>query len=452
MNISKKEIDVVNAVFTVKVEKSDYEQDVQKKLKDYRKKANVPGFRRGMVPMNMIKKMYGKSVLAETIDKIIVDSLYNHINENKLNVLGQPLPTEDQKPFDFDNQEDFEYSFDVGLVPEFEVEYSDKDKIDIYSIAISDEMFENHKKSYAQRFGSYQSADVVEEKDMIKGLIEELEDGKVKENGIRVEDAVLTAGYMKDEEEKKKFIGAKKDSVIVFNPKKAYENETEVASMLKLKKEDIEGLTSDFQITIKEVTRYVDSEINQDLFDKAFGKDVVKSEEEFNEKIRENIQENLTLDSEYKFSVDTKDYFLKKYADLQFPETFLKRWLVMTNKEMTEEKVEEDFPKMLEDLRWQLIKDQIAKKEDLKIEHKDLKDYAVKIAKSQYAQYGMVGLGDEIYEDYAEKMLKEQETASNIANRAVEEKVLAKIKETVTLETKNVSMDEFNKMFETEEK
>ncbi len=448
MNISKKAIDANNAVVTVKIEKADYQDDVQKKLKEYRKKAKMPGFRPGMVPLNMVKKMYGKSLLAETVDKLIVDGLYNYINENKLDVLGQPLPTENQKELDFENGEDFEYSFDLGLAPEFEVECTDKDKITDYNIAISDEMVENHIKSYTQRFGSYQSTDVVEEKDMVKGLIEELENGKVKEGGIKAEGAVLTAGYMKDEEEKKKFIGAKKDDVIVFNPKKAYENETEVSSMLKLKKEEVADLTSDFQVTIQEITRYVESEINQDLFDKAFGKDVVKTEEEFTAKVKENIAENLKLDSEYKFSVDAKDYFVKKYDGLTFPDAFLKRWLLMTNKEMTEEKINEDFPKMLEDLVWQLIKDKIARKEDIKIEQEDLKNYAIKIAKSQYAQYGMVGLGDEIYADYAEKILKDKNSIDNIANRAVEEKVLAKIKEIVTVETKDISMDDFNKMFE----
>lgn len=452
MNISRKDIDQNNVVITISIAKEDYAEKVEKALRDYRKKANMPGFRPGMVPLGLIKKMYGKAVKAEEINNVVSEKLVNYIEENDLPILGQPLPSETEQPeYDFDTQEEFDFHFDIGLAPAFEVELNGKDKVNYYEIAVSDEMIDNQVKSYTSRYGKYEQVDTVEEKDMVKGLVVELENGVEKEGGIRAEDAVLTPAYMKDDEQKALFVGKSKGDKVVFNPMKAYENETEISSLLKIKKEEVDGLNSDFQIEISGITRYNDGEVNQELFDKVFGEGVVNSVEDFRVKITESIKDSLKADSEYKFNIDARQMFVDKYKGLEFPEAFLKRWLLSNNEEMTAEKVEEDYPKMIEDLVWHLTKDKIAKTNEIKVELPDVEEYAKKVAKAQFAQYGMVGMGDDIIENYAKDMMKQEETVRNFIDRAAEEKVLAAVRENVKLNKKEISIEDFNKLFEAEQ-
>jgi len=449
MNIVRKDLDQNNAVVTLLIEKADYTEQVDKKLREARKKANIPGFRPGMVPAGLIKKMYGKQMVAEEINKMVSDSLYNYIRENDVNVLGEPLPNvTEQKAIDFDTQEDFEFVFDLGIAPEFDVELTKKDKVKFYTITVSDEMIENQVKSYTGRYGKYIQEDVVEEKDMLKGELLEMADGKVNESGIKAQDATLTAAYMKDDAQKALFVGAKKGDIIIFNPTTAFENETEISSMLKISKEAAKEITSDFQLKIESITRYHESAIDQELFDKVYGEGVVKSEEEFRAKIKENIQENLAADSEYKFGVDAQKMLVEKYNDLAFPEEFLKRWVLSSNENITPETLEEDFPKMIENLKWQLIKNKLEKANNVKVEKEDIDGYARKMAKAQFAQYGMIGMDDEIIANYAKDMMKKEETFRNIMDKVSEEKVLAAIKDSVKLDTKEITIEEFNKMFE----
>lgn len=449
MNIVRKDHDSVNASITISIEKADYSEKVEKTLRDYRKKANIPGFRPGMVPMGLLKKMYGKSILADEINKMLSDELYKYIRENNINILGEPLPNEEeQKDIDFNTQENFEFSFDLGLAPEFEVELNKKDKVKFYHIAASDEMVNNQVKSYTGRYGKYVQEETVEEKDMVKGLIVELEGGQVKEDGIQVSDAVLTPAYMKDEASKNSFVGAKVGDQVTFNPKTAFENEAEIASLLKVKKEDVADLTADFLFTIESNTRYHEAEVNQELFDKVYGDGVVSSEEEFIAKIKATIEDQLQQDSNYKFGMDAREALLKKYNDLVFPDTFLKRWLLLTNKELSADKIEEDYPKMISDLKWQLIKDKIARANNIQVENEDVQAYGRQIARAQFAQYGMTGLDDAILDNYAKDMFKNEEQLRNIIDRVAENKVVDVIKNTVKLDTKEVSIEEFNKMFE----
>ncbi|MDR3652330.1 MAG: trigger factor [Paludibacter sp.] len=449
MNIVKKDLDQNNALVTLRIEKVDYTEKVEKTLRDYRKKANIPGFRPGMVPAGLVKKMYGKAVLAEEINKLVSDNLYNYIRENNLNILGEPLPNEtEQKPIDFDTQEEFEFVFDLGIAPEFEVELTKKDKVKYYNITVSDEMIENQVKSYTGRYGKYIQEEVVEEKDMLKGELLELANGKVNESGIKVQDATLTAAYMKDDAQKALFVGAKKGDIITFNPAKAFENETEISSMLKISKDAAKTIDADFQLKIESITRYHESEINQELFDKVYGEGTVSSEEEFRAKIKENIQENLVADSEYKFGIDAQEMLVSKFNDISFPDTFLKRWVLSSNENLTPETLEKDYPKMIADLKWHLIKDKLAKTSDLKVETSDIEEYAKKLAKAQFAQYGMIGMDDEIIANYAKDMMKKEETLKNMVDKVAEEKVLAIVKEAVKLDNKEVSIEEFNKMFE----
>lgn len=449
MNIVRKDLDQSNAVVTLSIEKVDYAEKVDKTLRDYRKKANIPGFRPGMVPVGLVKKMYGKAVLAEEINKLVSDGLYGYIRENNINILGEPLPNQtEQKQIDFETQEVFEFVFDLGIAPEFEVELTKKDKVAFYNITVSEEMIDNQVKSYTGRYGKYIQEDSVEEKDMLKGELLEMANGKVNEEGLKVQDATMTIAYMKDADQKALFAGAKKGDLITFNPAKAYVEEAEISSLLKISKDEAKTINADFQLKIESITRYHESEIDQELFDKVYGEGVVSSVEEFRAKIKENIQENLTSDSEYKFGVDAQEMLIAKYNSLPFPDAFLKRWVLSSNENLTAEKLDEDYSKMIADLTWHLVKDKLAKANDVKIEKEDVEEFAKKMAKAQFAQYGMIGMDDEIIANYAKDMLKKEDTLKNIVDKVAEEKVFAAVKEAVELETKEVSIDEFNKMFE----
>lgn len=449
MNIVRKDLDQNNAVVTLCIEKVDYAENVDKTLSNYRKKANVPGFRPGMVPTGLVKKMYGKAVMAEEINKLVSDNLMGYIRDNKINILGEPLPSlTEQKVIDFDNQESFEFAFDLGIAPEFEVELTKKDTVAFYNIVVSEEMIDNQVKSYTGRYGKYIQEDTVEEKDMLKGEMLEMADGKVKEDGIKAQDATMTIAYMKDADQKALFAGAKKGDIITFNPAIAYVEESEIASLLKISKEEAKDLTADFQLKIESITRYHESEIDQDLFDKVYGEGVINSVEEFRAKIQENIQENLISDSEYKFGVDAQEMLVAKYNSLSFPDAFLKRWVLSSNENLTAEKLEEDYSKMITDLTWHLVKDKLSKSLNVKVEKEDVDNFAKKMAKAQFAQYGMIGMDDEIIANYAKDMLKKDDTLKNIVNKVAEVKIFEAVKEAVKLDTKEVSIEEFNKMFE----
>ncbi len=449
MNIVRKDLDQNNAVVTLSIEKVDYTEKVDKTLRDYRKKAIIPGFRPGMVPTGLIKKMYGKAVLVEEINKLVSDNLYKYIGENNIKIFGEPLSNEtEQQTIDFDKQEDFEFVFDLGIAPEFEVELTNKDKVTYYSIAISDEMIDNQVKSYTRRYGKYIQEDTVEEKDMLKGELLEMAFGKINEAGLKVQDATLTIAYMKDSDQKALFADAKKGDFIVFNPAKAYVDEAEISSLLKISKDAAKTVDADFQFKIESITRYQESEINQDLFDKVYSEGIVKSEEEFRAKISENIQEGLVSDCDFKFGLDAQEMLVAKYKDITFPDDFLKRWTLYSNKNLTPEKLEEDYSKMIDDLKWHLVKDKLTKANDLKVDAQDVNEYAKKMAKAQFAQYGMIGMDDEVIANYAKDMLKKEETLKNIVDKVTEEKVFAIVKNAVKLENKVVSIEEFNKMFE----
>ncbi|WP_304247814.1 trigger factor [Parabacteroides gordonii] len=450
MNVSLKNIDAVSGIVKLEIVKADYAEQVEKSLRNFRQKANVPGFRKGMVPMGMVKKMYGKHVLVEEVNKLVSENLFSYIRENKLNILGEPMPNEsEQKPINFDTQEDFEFCFDVALAPEINITLSKSDKLPYYEVAIDDEMLNQQIDAYTANFGTYDKAEEVEEKDMVKGTVAELENGSPKEGGIVVEDAVLMPAYMKDEAEKAKFVGAKVNSVVVFNPNKAYEGaEVEISSFLKVDKEAVAGITGDFSFEITEITRHQKADMNQKLFDKVFGEGVVTSEEAFKNKIKEALTDQFTPQSDYKFLLDAREVLVQKAGEMKFADDMLKRWLVATNENTTAEKIEEDFPKMIEDLKYQLIKENLVKSNNLKVEDADIEAFAKRVAQAQFAQYGMLSVPEDVLANYAKDMLKNKQTLQNIIDRAVEEKLAAWLKEQVELDVKEVSTEEFGKLFE----
>ena len=451
MNVSLQNIDKVSALLTVKLEKADYQPQVDKSLKNIRQKAQVPGFRPGMVPMSLVKKMYGKSVIADEVNKLLSEKVYAYIKDNNINILGEPMPNEEKQPdIDFDTMEEFEFVFDIALAPEFKAEVSDQDKVDYYTIEVTDEMVENQIKAYTQRNGKYEKVDAYEENDMLKGLLAELdEEGNTKEGGIQVEGAVMMPSYMENDEQKAIFANAKVNDVLVFNPNTAYEgNAVEMASLLKIDKEAAAEVKGNFSFQVEEVTRFVNGELNQEIFDQVFGKDVVKTEEEFRAKVKESIAAQFVADSDYKFLIDVRKVLTDKVGKLEFPDALLKRVMLVNNKDKGEEFVNENYDKSIEELTWHLIKEQLVKENDIKVEQDDVINMAKEATKAQFAQYGMLTIPDDILENYAKEMLKKKESIDGLVNRVVETKLAAALKGKVTLENKTVSMEEFNKMFE----
>lgn len=349
MKISFENPDKVNGLLTLTVETADFQERVNKTLKDYRKKANVPGFRPGMVPMGMIKKQFGEAVKAEEINKLIGEEIYKYVNDNKIKMLGEPMANESQVPVDLSKDAPYEFKFDIAVAPEFKVELSDKDSVDFYTIKVDDDLVNRQIDMFASRAGHYDKVEEYQANDMLKGDIRELdENGNTKEGGITVEGAVLMPEYIKVEDQKKLFDGAKLGDIITFNPKKAYpESDVEISSLLKVKKEEVAELTSDFSFQITEISRFVKSEINQELFDSVYGKDEVKDEKAFREKIAEGLSAQLVNDSDYKFLVDVRKYLENKVGELTFPDALLKKIMLNNNKDKGEKFVEDNYAQSL---------------------------------------------------------------------------------------------------------
>lgn len=448
MNISLQNVDSVSAVLTVQIEKADYQEKVEKALKTLRQKVNMPGFRKGMVPAGLIKKQYGVSVLAEEIDKLLQEKVFEYIRENKVNMLGTPLPKENQ--VNFETEENFGFSFDIALAPEFNVELSANDSVDYYDINVTDEMVDQQVKMYTQRTAKYEKVEDYQDNDMLKGLLAELdENGNTKEGGVQVEGAVMMPVYMKNDEQKAIFNGAKTNTVLVFNPSVAFDNnEAELASLLKLKKEEVADHKGNFSFQIEEITRMIPGELTQELFDQVLGEGKAHNEEEFRAQIKETIAKQFEADSDYKFLIDVRTYLTNKIGKLEFPDALLKRIMLDNNKEKGEEFVAENYEKSLEELTWHLIKEKLVAANDIKVEQGDLTNMAKEATRAQFAQYGMINVPEELLENYSKEMLKKQESVEALLNRVVESKLSETLKGQVTLNHKAVSAEEFNQMFQ----
>ena len=447
MNVSMQNVDKVSALLTVNIEKADYQERVEKVLKKYRQQVNMPGFRKGMVPMSLIKKQFGKSAMAEEVDKLMQDAVNNYIRENKVNMLGMPLPNDEKmQTIDFDTQENFEFVFDIALAPEFKAEVTEQDAIDFYTIAVSDEMVNSQVDMYAQRAAKYEKVEEYADRDMVKGLLAELdENGNTKEGGIQVEGAVMMPSYMKNDEQKAIFATAKVNDVLVFNPNAAFEgNEAELSSLLKIKREEVAEMKSNFSFQIEEITRAVPAALTQELFDQVFGEGAVSSEEEFRGKIKESIAAQFMADSNYKFLLDARTYLMNKVGKLEFPDALLKKIMLMNNEDKGESFVEENYEKSLEELTWHLIKEQLTEAFGIKVEQADILAMAKENTRMQFAQYGMMSIPEEMLENYAKEMLKKKETVEGLVNRAIESKLAAALKGKVALNNKEVSLEEFN--------
>ena len=451
MEITLQNVSEVQSKLTVKLALADYEEKVNKSLKTFRQKANIPGFRPGMVPMGLIKKQYGTAIKADEVNKVLQDAIYNYIKDNNLEVLGEPLPNEEQqKSINIATDEDMTFEYDLAMAPKFDATITAEDNIPYYTIKVTDEMLDGQVKMYTQRNGHYDSVESYQQNDMVKGILTELDaEGNAKAEGITVEDAVMLPEYMKDEESKKLFEGAKKDDVITFNPRKAYaDSEAELTSLLKISKEEAANVQGDFTFQITDITRYTDGELNQELFDQVYGEGKITSEDDFKKAVKADIQAQFAPESDYRFLIDVREYMMNRIGKLTFAEDLLKRILVENREDADMAKMEEEFPKTLEELQWHLIKEQLIKNADVKIEQKDIIDQAKEAVRAQFAQYGMTNVPDDLLENYSKEMLQKKESVEGLANRALDAKLIASLKKAAKLKKKTVSVEDFNKLFE----
>ena len=449
MNITVENTDQLNAVLRMKVEQVDYQERVEEVLRDYRRKARVDGFRPGKVPMGIIKKLYYTPVLVDEVNKLVSESLFNHLKENEIRILGEPLPRkEEERQVDFEHDTVFEFGFDLGLAPEVKLQVTGKDKIPWYRIKVDKQQEDEYADSLLGRFGEFQAVEKAGNDELVKGiLIKTDKEGNEVENGIRVENVSLSLDMMKGDDQKVLFSGAGSGDEVIFDVKKAYPNDAEVASMLRIEKTEVAMLEGTFKCVIDEVMKFEKATIGQEFFDKAYGEGRVNSEKEFRGKIREEIGKNYERESEYRFMVDTREALIKK-AKIGLPVEFLKRWMVETNEQMTAEQVDADFEKYEDDFRWQLIKEHLLKQLEIKVSAEEALEMAKGIALNQYIQYGISNVPEDYLENYAKEMLSKPEEARKIHDQKAEEKLLARVRATATVNEKEVSLDKFRKLYE----
>ena len=412
MNIQFEAPDKVNGLMTITMETADYQPEVEKTLKDYRKRAQIPGFRPGQAPMGMIKRQFGTSVKVDVVNKLLGEKLYGYVQD---------------------------------VAPEFEAKLSGKDKVPFYNITVDDKLIDQQVEMYQSRAGHYDKAETFdpEQRDMLKGDLREV-------NGtIEVADAVLMPQYMKVEDQKKLFEGAKLGDIITWNPRKAYpESDVEVSSLLKIQKDEVKDHEGDFTFQITEISRFVKAEIGKELFDQTFGEGTVKDEKEFRQKIADQISQQFKADSDYKFLLDVRAHMEKKVGKLEFPEAILKRVMLNNNKDKGADFVEKNFEASIKELAWHLMKEQLVSAQGIKIEDADLKETAKEAARAQFAQYGMSNIPDEYLENYAQEMLKKRENVDGLVDRAVDVKLTAALKNVVKLDEKEISLEDFQKMLQ----
>lgn len=448
MNISLENPEKVSGVLTLVVEEADFAGDVEKQLKDYRKKANVPGFRPGQAPMGMIKRQVGAQVKVDVINRLVGEKLYDYVRENKINMLGEPMPHLGEEPVDLDAAAPYTLKFDIAIAPEFKVKLSNKDSIVYYDITTDDAIVDKEIDAFASRSGSYQKVDEYQDNDMIKGDIRELnEDGSAKDGGITVSQASMLPSYIKVDDQKALFQGCKVGDVIVFNPKKAYpESNIEISSLLKVSKEEAEKITADFSFQVTEISRYQKHAIDQDLFDQVYGEGNVKDEADFRAKVAEGIKEQMVQNADFRFLQDVRKYVEEKIGEVKYADDLMKRIMLANNKDKGMEYVEKNYEASIKELTWSLAKNQIVEAQKIKVDDADVKAVAIDVTRMQFAQYGMTSVPEEYLEQYAEGMLKNREQVDNLVNAAVDRKLMAALKDVVKLDKKTISFEEFGKL------
>lgn len=448
MNITFENPDKVSGVLTFVIEEADYQEDVNAQLKKYRKQANIPGFRPGQAPMGMIKRQVGAQVKVDVINKLVGEKLYDYVKENKINMLGEPMPHLGEEPVDLDAPAPYTLKFDIAVAPEFKAELSKDDKIVYYNIAVDDKLVDQQIEAFASRAGSYQKVDEYQENDMLKGDLRELnEDGSTKEGGITVSEASMLPSYITVEDQKALFNGAKVGDIITFNPKKAYPtSNVEISSLLKISKEEAENVTADFSFQVTEISRYTKHAIDKELFDMVYGDGNVKDEADFRANVVAGIQDQMNQNADFRLLQDVRTYVENKIGEVKYADELMKRIMLANNKDKGAEYVDKNYEASIKELTWSLAKNQIVEALGIKIEDADVKAAAIDMTRMQFAQYGMNSVPEEYLTQYAEEMLKKPEQVDTFINIAVDRKLMVALKDVVTLETKEISFEDFQKL------
>ena len=447
MNITQEKIDDLNAVIKVQLKEEDYQDKVENQLKEYRKKASVPGFRKGHVPMGMVKKMVGTNLLVDELNKILSDTLQEYLTKEKLEVLGNPLPKmEDDETIDWENQKEFEFKYEVGLAPSFKVDSLDKLKVDAYKIKVSDKDVQKYVDDLARRYGKMTNPEVAEKDDMVFGKFEELDgEGKVKEGGI-TNSSVIIINAVTDKNLQKQLVGAKAGDTFVVDPKTVSEHESDQAQAIGVDLSGLKNIISKFNYTVEKVNRVIASDLNQELFDKIFGEGVVKSEKEFRDKIAEELNKGLIADSDRKLKADVQDALMDSLK-LKLPDTFLKKWIKASNdKPITDEQIEAEYDMYSKSLQWQLIENKIIEANEIKVEFQEVIDYTKGLLTQQMQSMGMPANDDEQLTQTAQSVLQNQEEARKIYGMLYDSKLMDLYKSTCKLKEKQVSLEEFEKL------
>ena len=448
MNITFENPDKVSGVLTFVIEEADYQEDVNAQLKKYRKQANIPGFRPGQAPMGMIKRQVGAQVKVDVINKLVGEKLYDYVKENKINMLGEPMPHLGEEPVDLDAPAPYTLKFDIAVAPEFKAELSKDDKIAYYNIAVDDKLVDQQIEAFASRAGSYKKVDEYQDNDMLKGDLRELnEDGSTKEGGITVSEASMLPSYITVEEQKALFNGAKVGDIITFNPKKAYPtSNVEISSLLKISKEEAENVTADFSFQVTEISRYTKHAIDKELFDMVYGDGNVKDEADFRAKVVAGIQDQMNQNADFRLLQDVRTYVENKIGEVKYADELMKRIMLANNKDKGAEYVDKNYEASIKELTWSLAKNQIVEALGIKIEDADVKAAAIDMTRMQFAQYGMNSVPEEYLTQYAEEMLKKPEQVDTFINIAVDRKLMVALKDVVTLEIKEISFEDFQKL------
>lgn len=434
MNVTKNQIDDLNIELTIAISAEDYAEKEKKRLSAYRKNADFKGFRKGMVPASIVKKLYGDQALYEAINSVIGEQLDKFIKDNNLNILGEPLPSESQKENEWKSGNDFEFKFDLGLSPAIDIELGKDDKLTRHKIEVSPKAVADTKAEMLRQYGSLQEGEAAGEEDYVIADFRQ---------GDKASEGAYVAVCKVEGDAKAKFVGAKSGDTFDVNINEAFVNETDRSSMLKVSKDELAALDPVWNVTVVNVKTFVPAEENQETYDKIFGEGVVKTAEEFEAKVTERIQNSYNQESDYKLSQDIQAYLVKK-ADVKLPEAFLKRWLYENNKEkFTMEQVEKDFDAFLKDFRWQLVRESLMKKFDLKIDDKDMLDAAKGFAAYQYAMYGMPNVPEQLLSEAAVELLKDERRHRNLVESVESEKVISAVKEVITISNRKITEEKF---------
>ncbi len=434
MNIVKNQIDELNIQLTVTVAHDDYAEAEKKELQRCKRTAEFKGFRKGMVPMSLIQKVYGERVLGEVVNKVLSDAINSFVKENNIKMVGEALPSEDQPEIEWKSGNDFTFKFDIATTSEVNFELSKDDKVKVYEIKVSAEAKKEMKDNLLRQFGSLTDAEQAGEDDFV--IVDFAQEGKTVEGSY--------VGVKNVEgEAKSKFLGAKVGDQFDVNVNEAFTNESDRAYMLKVKKEELASLAPEFHVTVKEVKTFAPAEENQETYDKIFGENQVHNAEEFDKAVTARLEENYKQESDYKLSKDLREYLVKK-ADIKLPEEFLKRWLFNINDgKFSKEEIEKEAPAFFEDFRWQMVRSYIMQKFDLKIEEKDVHEAAQAYVAYQYASYGMGNVPEAILKDSVARVLQDENTSRRIVENVEATKVIEAVKGAVTLKAEKVSVEDF---------